>query len=829
MSSEHALTDADRALLSQKADAFYSAARTRSPENWEEYLEEVPVRLRPAVLTELVIIDLVQHWKRGKRKLIEEYVSRFPELGPLDRVSPKLIAEEYRARLKAGEPRDVDQYRRRFPVQFVGLEEELLGIENESSLRGKSGQFAAVKTVSGTDTAPSGRTPASGTIRGTESVRPSGVIASALRSRTADYTRLKKLGAGQFGEVWLVESKTTQIKKALKVMLRPADDETGVRELRSLDLIKNEKHPYLLQTEDYWVDDNKLYVLMELADGTLRNWLAQLNPGLESREYRKGLPPGELLHVLREAAEVMDELHAKQVMHRDIKPDNILLKSGHAKVADFGLARHQDPGVATQSMMAGSPAYMAPEVWAGKFGAASDLYSLAVTYAELRQGKLPVKLGPMAEIMFAHLEGQFEFSPVFSKAEVAVVRKALAKEPRERYESCSEFVHELVKVVNVPLALPGFKVAGGTQHRLQPLPPIPNENEAKETAGWEPNRTTSATETGPTKKQGWGATQTHVPNHLLTGGRPKPKPQRKTNWVGIGVAGGVILGILALIAFLVLGPKPQPTASGDEPTTSSGGGGGQTGGGGEPTTKPVPTTPVADPVRPPLGTIAVGDKTVKLSTGRLVPVWVTKTVGGEVMRFRVIEPVVADGTKPFYISERKVSVKAYGKGRDETVPVTDVTAAEAARWAADAFPEAEGRLPTPKEWDHACGFHDPKRGATIWSTGGEPWVDKKEPSPARFGPTADKNLYDLFDMAGNGREWTCGVLMKSGPPPEIDPKTDGKFGDFDKVILRGRNYTLLGGLTFDELKRERDTEPQTQLAGKPSPYTGFRVVLPLLD
>jgi hypothetical protein len=232
---------------------------------------------------------------------------------------------------------------------------------------------------------------------------------------------------------------------------------------------------------------------------------------------------------------------------------------------------------------------------------------------------------------------------------------------------------------------------------------------------------------------------------------------------------------------------------------------------------------------PPLNTYAVGDEVVKLSTGRLVPLRVKKTVHDEEVVFRVIEPVVSDGTKPFYISERKVSNKAYGKGGGASVPVTDVTAAEAAAWARDNFREADGRLPTPKEWDHACGFHDPKRGATIWSTGGEPWVDQKGPSPARFGPTADKNLYDLYDMAGNGREWTCGVLMKSGPPPEIDPKTDGKFGDFDIVITRGRNYTLKEGLTFDDLKRERDVEPQTQFAGKPSPYTGFRVVLPLLD
>lgn len=145
MSAEHPLSDADRALLSQRADAFYAAmSKNQSPGDWEPFLSDVPVRLRASVLTELVVIDIVRRWQRGERPLVESYIDRFPELGPLDKVSFKLITEEYRARLRAGDIRDADGYRRRFPLQFPHIEEELFLIEQESAPAspGRSGRRA---------------------------------------------------------------------------------------------------------------------------------------------------------------------------------------------------------------------------------------------------------------------------------------------------------------------------------------------------------------------------------------------------------------------------------------------------------------------------------------------------------------------------------------------------------------------------------------------------------------------------------------------------------------------------------------------------------------
>src|SRR5207244_9416558 len=90
-----------------------------------------------------------------------------------------------------------------------------------------------------------------------------------------DYEFLRELGRGVFGEVWLARKKSSGIEKAIKVLLQAADRGAAARERAALELIKNLRHPYLLATEDFWVVDNRLHVVMELADCTLRNRLQQ--------------------------------------------------------------------------------------------------------------------------------------------------------------------------------------------------------------------------------------------------------------------------------------------------------------------------------------------------------------------------------------------------------------------------------------------------------------------------------------------------------------------------------------------------------------------------
>ena len=195
---------------------------------------------------------------------------------------------------------------------------------------------------------------------------------------------------------------------------------------------------------------------MELADQSLQD---------RARECTgQSIPLPELLRYVAEAAEGIDYLHREHVVHRDIKPDNLLLLKGHVKVADLGLARLLDETgltvIATQ--VAGSPMYMAPEVWNQKPVPSSDQYSLAVAYAELRLGHTPFSASSLVEAMQAHLYGQPKLSGI-SEREQTVLRKALSKNTQDRFATCSEMVAALVEAAS-PLVAPGARPTAETKN-----------------------------------------------------------------------------------------------------------------------------------------------------------------------------------------------------------------------------------------------------------------------------------------------------------------------------------------------------------------------------
>src|SRR5262249_18421100 len=160
------------------------------------------------------------------------------------------------------------------------------------------------------------------------------------------------------------------VEVAVKEIRFPLDQPESKRELGALELIKGLRHSYLLAIHDFWVENDRLYIAMELADSSLSQ--------LAGEHEAKGIPPAEALPIFEEAAEALDFLHEHHVLHRDVKPANILLLGGHTKVADLGLAKFSPDQVAVSQTAAGTPAYMPPESFQNEFRAEGDQYALAL-------------------------------------------------------------------------------------------------------------------------------------------------------------------------------------------------------------------------------------------------------------------------------------------------------------------------------------------------------------------------------------------------------------------------------------------------------------------
>jgi serine/threonine protein kinase len=816
------LSDDERALLSMRADEFHAALARGAGSDWEPFLKGLPEQVRLAVLNELIIIDLISRWERKERPEIEEYVARYPEYGPIERVPNAAILEEYRCRKKAGERYDIARYQSRFPVQFPLIKAELEAAEGP-----------APGTVAGTVV---------GTQVDADSKNKPAVSPASTASSVADeYEFIRALGRGVFGEVWLAKKKTSGIEKAIKIVTQLAEKDTTKRERRSLELIKNLRHPYLLSTEDFWVADQRLHIVMELAECTLRNRLEKCQ-----EEGLPGVPENELLGYIREAAEGLDFLHSRHVVHRDVKPDNILILNGHAKVADFGLAWHQEKLLAPMKTFAGTPAYMAPEVWGKEGGPASDQYSLAVAYAELRQGHPPMMRQQIQEMMFAHLDGSHDFDPVVREAERQVLEKALARKPEERYQSCMAFTEALSVALGVSF-IPRSGVLSGPPVRNPTTGPdarrLDSQQRSPSTRQAEGSIAAGSVSQSQNETRAAGSTVADSAKRSAVGSGITP---RKQSGLGVktalaGLLTLALIGAFAVAIWALFGNTggPQGTASSERSTDN--GGSPPTAAASKttepittntPITKtPITTIPADEPKLPPLAIADANARVVELADHRKVYDAIVIRVDDQPVRFRLIDGSQAPrATPPFYIMESKVwnSLFRAGKSNPPTssemngpdAPVTSVTAEEAIAFARTAL---GGKLPSTMEWDLSAGFYARTGRDEVTSIGGKPRFRIPKPKPTN-GPDSvdDTNHFGLRDMAGNGREWTRTILMGNAEREIGSTPLAAK----DLIVLRGRNFTLSSPLTFQILQYEQNI-PQTQFASARSPYTGFRVAIPL--
>ena len=255
------------------------------------------------------------------------------------------------------------------------------------------------------------------------------------------YKLIERIGRGGFGEVWRCEA-PGGFQKAVKFVFGDLDsDEEGrpaEQELKSLNRVKDVRHPYILTLERYDIIDGQLMVVMELAERNLWD---------KFRECRMlgqvGIPRVELLAYLTEAAEALDLMNDRyKLQHLDIKPQNLFLIYNHIKVADFGLAKAFEGAVA--SVTGGvTPVYAAPETFQGEVSRFSDQYSLAIVYQELLTGVRPFNGQNTKQLLLQHLREPPDLSAL-PDHDRAVIGRALNKDPNHRWTSCREMVQRLV-------------------------------------------------------------------------------------------------------------------------------------------------------------------------------------------------------------------------------------------------------------------------------------------------------------------------------------------------------------------------------------------------
>jgi len=267
-------------------------------------------------------------------------------------------------------------------------------------------------------------------------------LEARLASALADRYRLEReLGEGGMAIVYLAEDVRHHRKVAVKV-LRPelAPAAGGERFLREIEIAAGLRHPHILPLYDSGEADGLLYYVMPLVEGeTLRARL----------ERERQLPIDDALRYAREIADALSYAHAHGVVHRDIKPENILIESGHAVVADFGIAKAVAAAGATTltgtGIAIGTPAYMSPEQAAGgsDVDGRSDLYSLACVLYEMLAGQPPFTGATTETLVRQHIMAApppvTQFRPAVPPSVSDALMRAMAKAPADRFNPVGQF------------------------------------------------------------------------------------------------------------------------------------------------------------------------------------------------------------------------------------------------------------------------------------------------------------------------------------------------------------------------------------------------------
>jgi serine/threonine-protein kinase len=287
-----------------------------------------------------------------------------------------------------------------------------------------------------------------------------------LKAALADrYQIEREIGRGGMATVYLAQDLRHKRKVAVKVLDPSLAEALGYdRFLREIEVAANFTHPHILPVHDSGEADGFLYYVMPFVEGeSLRDRL----------DREKQLPVETAIQVTREIAGALAYAHERGVIHRDVKPANILLEAGHAVLADFGVAQAvaaaEDSKLTGTGVSIGTPAYMSPEQAAGEkeVDGRSDQYALASITYEMLAGNPPHTGATMqavvAKVLSTDPQPISEVRSTVPANVEAAIRKALERVPADRFPGVEEFARAL-EDSNFRLAAP--KARGGVGKML---------------------------------------------------------------------------------------------------------------------------------------------------------------------------------------------------------------------------------------------------------------------------------------------------------------------------------------------------------------------------